>query len=95
VRGQLTRYQEEHQGRYPELACFAEQMTLYTDPQGASSPVQTGRFRLGPYLSDVPVNPWTGSNKVGAAGSDCGGAWQYDERTGEFGAAVCPGHAGY
>jgi hypothetical protein len=95
VRGQLARYQEDHQGRYPELACFAEQMTLYTDPQGASSPVPTARFCLGPYLSNVPVNPYTSSNELGAAGSDCGGAWQYDEGTGEFRAAVCLGHASY
>ncbi len=93
VRSQLSVYRKQHGGSWPSRSSFVEQMTLYTDKDGLVSPIRTDRFCLGPYLSVVPDNVFTGSNDVVneplAASSD----WFFDEQTGQFQAHNSPEHA--
>ena len=95
VRAQLAVYQQQHHERYPTLPGFVEQMTLYTDVDGVSSRAPSSRFNLGPYLTAIPNNPFTGTNTVdrGEVGSQA--AWHYDPQTGRFRVNDSPDHAGY
>ncbi|MBM4018403.1 MAG: type II secretion system protein [Planctomycetes bacterium] len=91
VRDRLEAYKAEHAGAYPDLK-FVEQMTQYSDDRGNVSPTPDPRFPLGPYLSRIPDNPFSGSNAVrfllfegqalGARLLDRG--WTYNIQTGEF-----------
>jgi len=63
VRSQIEMYKTHHDGKVPGLT-LAE-LTSKTNPQG-----QIGTTTLhvyGPYLPEVPVNPFTGSATVRAA----------------------------
>ena len=95
VRGQLHTYRLHHDGGYPTAARFTEQMTLHTDLDGATSRSKTRRFNLGPYLTAVPINPFTGTSDLTADTLCTDVAWLYDEQTGEFRANDSPEHAGY
>lgn len=93
MRAQIERYKFEHHGAYPTLAQFAAQLTGKTAPDGR--PNVDGE--LGPYLDQVPPNPYDRSNAVSAAATsppvaDNGkGGWQYDETSGD----IWPNHAGW
>lgn len=83
IRGQIELYKLQHNGTYPEVLKFVDQMTKKTDAAGVVS--ATGQF--GPYLQRIPTNPFT----VGGTGNDvtntaaaANKAWFYDEVTGEF-----------
>ena len=89
VRKQLEIYRHEHNGNYPSFAAFEQQMTSRTNADGT----QTGSPKLGPYLHDIPINPFTNATDLGLGA--CGSSsWYYDETTGEFRAnchaAHCP-----
>ena len=98
VRTQIARYRFQHEGKFPTLAHFADQMTKPTDVHGATSGAE---LIYGPYFQgQVPRNVFNDSNAVVAvakAGQEplaavSGGAgWQYDETTGGF----YPNHAEY
>jgi type II secretion system protein G len=83
MRIQLELYKEQHNGSYPSLANFVEQMTLASNALGVTAPVGTSGYPLGPYITAVPVNPRLPSNSVsdGAIGSS---GWYYNEATGEL-----------
>lgn len=82
IRQQLEIYKEHHDGEYPLLADFEEQLTGTTDVLGNVLPLGTpGGF--GPYIREVPNNPNTSGRVVDSAavgGSD----WFYDENIGVF-----------
>ena len=83
VRAQIQRYAEQHGGAWPGVETFAAQMTGRTDASG--SPL-TGDFvgrKFGPYLQQIPANPYTGGNVVsnGPVGSS---DWFYEPRNGHF-----------
>ena len=88
VRGQLELYKAQHNGSYPALANFTTQMTQKTNADGTT----TGSPNLGPYLLQVPNNPYVNANTIsaGALGSS---AWYYNEATGEFKANDSAGHS--
>src|SRR3990170_2580725 len=65
VRAQIRLYRAQHADRYPTLEAFVEQMTSYSNLGGRTSPRKTGEFNLGPYLSAIPVNPYTAGKRVG------------------------------
>lgn len=91
VRSQIGRYRLQHEGKFPLLAHFADQMTKPTDLTGATS---GEKLVYGPYFQgQVPRNVFNDSNAVVAVakpgheptGPVSGGAgWQYDETTGGF-----------
>jgi len=88
MKAQLQMYRMHHNGNYPTLAKFPEQMTQASNIDGDA----TGLTPYGPYITDdIPANAYNGSNAlvaVAAAGTKpvavvAGGAgWQYDESNG-------------
>lgn len=84
LRNAIGLYEAEHQGAFPLVAKFTEQLTQFTDNSGANSATRTATHIFGPYLRavpPVPVGAKRGSSGVAAAdGSGVG--WIYDETTG-------------
>ena len=79
LRGQLELYLSQHADTYPTLAQLWANMTQKTDAAGTIDP--TGKF--GPYLTQPPVNQYTLSSMVVAAGTGTANdGWEYDPITG-------------
>ncbi len=83
VRGQIEMYRLQHDKQYPALETFASQMTGVTDSQGRIGEPGDAGCQLGPYLREVPINPYCGTNTVGD-GPGGTSAWYYNHKTGEF-----------
>ncbi|QQE10602.1 prepilin-type N-terminal cleavage/methylation domain-containing protein [Planctomycetota bacterium] len=83
VRHQLQVYKNQHNGDYPTLADFSDQMMKASNKTGDTAEPGTNGYPFGPYLQEIPVNPFTGGLSVGtgAVGSS---DWYYDPATGEF-----------
>lgn len=83
MRTQIELYRTEHDGSYPTLADFIDQMTLASDRDGATAAIGTAGYPLGPYLPRIPQNPYTDTVPIGdgAVGTS---AWYYDETTGHI-----------
>lgn len=82
VRGQVELYKLQHNGSYPTLANFSNQMTQKTDASGTV--VAGGKY--GPYMQSIPNNPFTtpAGNDVSNLAAAATRAWFFDETTGEF-----------
>jgi type II secretion system protein G len=95
IRNCIEVYKAEHVGSLPNLQ-FVAQMTQYTDDHGKTSATPSPQFPYGPYLREIPKNPYSGLNTVrfillagqtsAARATDRG--WTYNVVTGEF-AADC------
>jgi len=87
LRNAIDLYHTEHQGTYPTLAAFVDQMTTYTDQGGSAQATKGGNFIYGPYLRAVPElkvkGTGNGSSVVVATLGGAGG-WVYDQSTGEI-----------
>lgn len=84
LRNAIALYETEHGGTFPVVATFSDELTLYTDADGATSATKTGAFIYGPYLRVVPklkVGSNKGSSAVAAAGGGSEG-WLYNAGTG-------------
>lgn len=83
MRQQVELYKQEHNGSYPTLANFIDQMTLSSNQAGATATIGTADYPLGPYLQKMPRNPYTDTIPIGngAVGTS---AWYYDETTGHI-----------
>jgi general secretion pathway protein G len=65
LRNQIVLYRAQHHDAVPgavangapSATTFVDQLTSFTDDVGNASPVMTGAFRFGPYLSKMPANP--------------------------------------
>ncbi len=80
LRSQIELYKIQHNDKPPSLANFEAQMTGKTDADGTVNP--SGAY--GPYLQQIPENPFNNLATVGAdgtIGNDSHG-WEYDENTG-------------
>ncbi|MEX0654740.1 MAG: prepilin-type N-terminal cleavage/methylation domain-containing protein [Phycisphaeraceae bacterium] len=82
IRQQIELYKLHHD-TYPSLDSFVDQMTASSNEAGQTAPLNTDGYPFGPYLSDIPHNPYTNTNditdqNVGAS------AWYYNETTGAF-----------
>lgn len=88
IRAQVEFYKFQHNGNYPSQANFAAQMTAPTDINGG-----TTANDFGPYLIDIPTNPFNLLATIGTLGSlgDNSEGWAYDGTTGEF-RADSPAH---
>jgi len=75
LRSQIQLYKVQHNDQAPTFATFVNDMTT-----------QIGG--LGPYLQQMPVNPFTGTSALdnSAVAGDDGGAWEYDDATGAINA---------
>ena len=81
MRSGLDIYATEHGGKFPVLATFTDQMTLFTDFNGATNPVKGGAFIYGPYLRKIPPLPVgleRGSIGITAIAGGAGMGWVYD-----------------
>lgn len=97
LRSQLELYQLQHNGQYPTVADFWDQMTEETDIDGTVvASTFTGK-KYGPYLQKAITNPFTDTDAIGAAtltaGEITGGAsatvgWVYDVTSGRIKASI-------
>lgn len=84
IRQQLEIYKQQH-GSMPALDTIVEQLTMATNAQGEAAAPGTEGYYLGPYLVNLPRNPYTDSADVVAIDEDAGiSAWAYDESDGTF-----------
>ncbi len=83
LRAQIERYRQDHGGRYPSAARFEAQLIEPTVYDG--SPLIPGSINryVGPYLHEIPDNPYTGGNRVSGRIED-NPDWYYDEMTGQI-----------
>lgn len=85
MRSGLDIYATEHGGKFPVLANFTDQMTLFTDFNGATNVAKGGAFIYGPYLRKIPSLPIgteRGSTGITAAAGTAGAGWVYNDVTG-------------
>ena len=87
-----SHYAVEHDGVYPRVGTYEEQLTLYSDINGNTNATKTGTFVFGPYLVSVPklgvgegAANGRGESKVGS-GANASVGWIYDESTGDISA---------
>lgn len=94
VRGQLQLYKIQHNDTWPAQATFGTQMTSNSDATGATG---TGAsYIYGPYLQQVPANPYNNMSTIGATSAAVGTTgWIYDATTGSFKANDSTAHAAY
>ena len=100
MRSQMELYRIDHLGKYPNIqSSQLPQLTRATNRQGETG-LPGPDYPHGPYIVDLPPNPFDQSDKVtavavprkeptGVVGTL--GGWQYDETTG----SVWPNHAEY
>ena len=83
IRSGLEVYKQQHNGNYPTLATFEQQMTMSSTADGTTAAPYTDGFPFGPYLRFIPQNRYTNSDTIGngAVGSS---DWYYNENTGAF-----------
>lgn len=83
MRKQIDLYRHHHNGNFPVLLTFVDQMTKKTDADGTVN--VAGKY--GPYMQKIPNNPFTvggTGNDVTAGAAAANKAWFYDATTGEF-----------
>ncbi len=87
LRSAIDLYQAEHDGKFPELANFEDQLTLYTDAAGNTSATLDSTHIYGPYLRKIPaqkVGPNKGSTTLTATKGTAGFGWWYTEASGDI-----------
>ena len=85
MRSGLDIYATEHGGKFPVLATFTDQMTLFTDYNGATNAAKGGAFIYGPYLRKVPplaLGTERGSVGITDSAGTAGAGWVYNDLTG-------------
>ena len=85
MRSGLDIYATEHGGTFPVLATFVDEMTLFTDINGATSAAKVAPFIYGPYLRKVPplpVGTERGSTGLTAVAGTAGAGWVYNDVSG-------------
>lgn len=84
IRGQLHLYKLQHDDTFPtSAATFADQMTRASRSDGSTADLGTSGFNLGPYLQEIPRNPYSGGNIIGSGGIGTSD-WYYNPATGDF-----------
>ena len=58
LRTQIEHYRLQHNDDLPNLVANWDQLTLYTDVSGNTSPAKVGNFIYGPYMQLAPKNPF-------------------------------------
>ena len=87
MRSAIELYSAEHNGSYPTVANFSDQLLTYSDAAGNTNATKTAVFAYGPYLRAVPslpVGAKAGNTGVSADGSGAGDGWVYNETTGHI-----------
>jgi general secretion pathway protein G len=96
VRSQIQLYKFQHKGQLPgagtDVATFIQAMTMFTDEDGKLAVTQEpGDKTFGPYIQQIPKNPFSVSDTEVAVGvssppADDSSAWYYNTLTGAFNA---------
>jgi general secretion pathway protein G len=88
LRSQIELYKIQHNDVTPgnvagalDTAVWEAQMTTYSDAQGNTNATKTAVFCYGPYIQQVPFNPWNDSQSIAAADA-LGVGWVYNVTTG-------------
>ena len=94
MRSQIELYKVHHFGVYPAITGNSlPQLTSATNASGVTGAAGEA-FPYGPYMEEIPPNPFNDDNTVvagaGAAGDGSSG-WQYDVNTG----GIWPNHSGW
>jgi prepilin-type N-terminal cleavage/methylation domain-containing protein len=94
LRNALEMYAAEHNGTYPTVADFDDQLTTYSDAAGTTNATKTAVYKFGPYLHAVPalkagdaagnagVAATTGAPAAESATDGVG--WLYDASAGQI-----------
>lgn len=90
LRNAIDLYSVEHRGNFPAVGTFVDQLTTYSDEDGATVAAKDVDHIFGPYLKAVPGLPIEGTATTGGAVGDTGvGAgdllgvgWIYDDTSG-------------
>ena len=86
LRSAVELYAAEHDGAFPALATFANQLTLYSDAAGNTNATKTAVFMYGPYLRAIPAQkagPQKGNTTATGTQGTAGAGWWYTETTGD------------
>lgn len=83
IRTQLVLYQQQHNGEYPTVSDFETQMTQASNTAGDTAAAGTAGYPHGPYIQQMPLNPWTTTRDVGG-GAVGTSAWYFNSSTGDF-----------
>lgn len=94
IRQQLEIYKQQHNGNWPTLADFEDQLTQASDMAGDTAVAGTAGYRFGPYLRTIPSNPFSNGNTIGD-GAVGASDWYYDETSGDFHANDSAEHRAY
>jgi prepilin-type N-terminal cleavage/methylation domain-containing protein len=87
LRSAIELYAAEHDGDFPVLATFEDQLTQYTDSAGNTNATKTAVYMYGPYLRAVPTQkggPNKGSNTLTGTQGTAGAGWWYNDTTGDM-----------
>lgn len=90
LRNAIDLFAAEHNGSFPAVANFSDQMLTFTDINGATNATKDATHIYGPYLRSIPPLP-VGSIKGAtgvAAAPGAGIGWEYNETTGTIRAAL-------
>ena len=84
MRNGIDMYAVEHNGAFPAVATFVDQLTLYTDAAGDTDATQDATHIYGPYIRKVtPLPVGAKRNSTGVAATDSSGVgWIYNATTG-------------
>ena len=83
-RGAIENYARDHNGAFPPVSNFYDQLRRYSDPTGNTSASRSAAYRCGPYLTVTPAAP-AGARRgaTGVATADAANVgWLYDPATG-------------
>ena len=81
LRSQISLYKIQHNDAPPALLTFEAQMIAETEPVAAGTAGDASGNEVGPYIQQIPFNPWNQLDTVLAG--DTGG-WEYEEATGKI-----------
>ncbi|MFC1635704.1 prepilin-type N-terminal cleavage/methylation domain-containing protein [Planctomycetota bacterium] len=93
LRNAIDIYAAEHLNTYPTEADITDQLTQYTDNQGATNATKTTTYIYGPYMRNIPplpVGAKKGNTVIAAADANDVG-WIYDDADGSIQANTTAG----
>jgi len=85
MRNGIDLYAAEHNGDYPAVGSFSDQMTLFSDVDGNTNATKTTTYTFGPYLRAIPtltVGAQKGKTGVAASSDPNTTGWIYTASTG-------------
>jgi len=85
MRNGIDLYSAEHNGAYPAVGTFSNQLSQFTDSAGGTNASKTTTHLYGPYLRSIPpltVGAQKGKAGVSADGAGADDGWVYTDSSG-------------